>query len=58
MTEAIDISTEDRELMVRYNIRSESRTVFYYEGYKYEKLKDAIRYAELVEERATAADSD
>jgi hypothetical protein len=58
MSEVSGISQEDKELMLQYNIRTETRTVFYYEGYKYEKLHDAIRYAKLSRERAQPSSKD
>lgn len=51
MNEASELSKEDSDLIARYNIRSETRTVFFSEGYKYDNLKDAVRYAKLVLER-------
>lgn len=51
MSEEFEISKEDRELMIRYNVDAETKVVFYYEGYKYDNLRDAIRYAELSAER-------
>ena len=51
MSMELDISQEDKDLMQQYNIHTETRTVFYYEGYKYEKLQDAINYARLSAER-------
>ena len=47
MSDELDISPEDRELMTQYDINAKTRTVFYSEGYKYENLKDAVRYAKL-----------
>ena len=51
MTEASELSKEDKELMIKYNINAETKTAFYAEGYKYDNLKDAIRYARLSAER-------
>ncbi len=38
--------TEKRMVEV-YGIRSEHKTVYFYNGHKYEKLKDALNYAKL-----------
>jgi len=45
------VTEEDKVLMTRYNIKSETRTLFYSEGYKYDNLKDALKYAKLSVER-------
>jgi len=55
MSKIIDVSEKDRELMVQYNIKTETRTVYYSEGYKYDNLKDAVRYAKLSIERKNAS---
>ncbi|MEZ5567404.1 MAG: hypothetical protein R3E54_03520 [Halioglobus sp.] len=49
-----EISAEDKALMAKYSIHSETRTVFHFEGYKYDKLKDALRFAKLAKERQMA----
>ncbi|MEZ5501708.1 MAG: hypothetical protein R3E50_03255 [Halioglobus sp.] len=54
MIKSTTISEEDQLLMAQYHIRAETRTIFYSEGYKYDKLQDALNYARLVEERALA----
>lgn len=51
MSKMAELSEEDKELMVRYNIKAETRMTFYAEGYKYDKLGDAVRYARLSAER-------
>ena len=51
MGEVAELSTEEKELMVKYNITVETRRTFYSEGYKYDKLDDAVRYASLSAER-------
>lgn len=43
------------ELMAQFNIKKETRTVYYSEGYKYDNLKDAISYAKLSLERKRAS---
>lgn len=41
------MTAEEKKLMKELNIRFEQRTVyyFYYKGYRYEKLSDALDYA-------------
>ena len=51
MGEAGELSKEDKELMIKYNIKAETKMAFYAEGYKYDKLDDAVRYARLSAER-------
>ena len=51
MGEVAELSTEERELMVKYNITVETKRAFYFEDYKYDKLDDAVRYARLSAER-------
>jgi hypothetical protein len=58
MREEQDVSAKDQELMIQYNIKKETRTVFFTEGYKYDNLNDAIRYARLSAERKLAHVSD
>ena len=51
MGEVAELSTEEKELMIKYNITVETKRAFYSEGYKYDKLDDAVRYARLTAER-------
>ena len=51
MIKTAAVTEEDKVLMTRYNIKSETRTLFYSEGYKYDNLKDALKYAKLLVER-------
>ncbi|PLW67119.1 hypothetical protein [Pseudohalioglobus lutimaris] len=48
------LTDEEKVLMAQYNIEAETRTIFYSEGYKYDKLKDALRYARSSIERRQA----
>jgi hypothetical protein len=58
MNEVKDVSQEDKDLMTQHNIKMETRTVFFSKGYKYDNLRDAVRYAKLAKERERAtADS-
>ena len=53
-----ELSEQDRELMAQYNITTETKTVFCTQGYKYDKLKQALNYAKAVEQRAEASDDE
>ena len=55
MNEAKDVSQEDKDLMNQHNIKMETRTVFYSNGYKYDNLRDAVSYAKQSKERERAA---
>ena len=39
------MTDDDEELMERYGITCEHNTVYYYMGYKYERLRDALNFA-------------
>ena len=39
------MTEEENKLMEQHGITCERRTVYFYKGYKYEKLKDALSYA-------------
>lgn len=43
------MTENDQKLMERYQVTFEQKTVyyFYYKGYKYEELGDAINYAKI-----------
>jgi len=51
MIKSTPMTEEDKALMAKYNIQSETKTVFHSQGYKYDKLKDAVHYAEQMVER-------
>ncbi len=38
---------EEKELMKRYGITVEPKSVYSYKGYKYEHLKDALNYTKV-----------
>jgi hypothetical protein len=38
-------SQEQHDLMQQYGITHENKSLYFYQGYKYDKLSDAIRYA-------------
>ena len=37
----------EKRMVELYGIRPEHKTVYFYNGHKYDKLKDAINYAKL-----------
>jgi hypothetical protein len=41
------MNEEEKELMERYGITVEQKTVYSYKGYRYERLKDALNYAKV-----------
>ena len=58
MGEIAELSTEEKKLMVKYNITDETKRAFYFEGYKYDKLDDAVRFASLTAEREKDTEDD
>ena len=48
--ENIDVEKDLQERMEKYNIRFENDK-YIYQTYKYDKLKDAINYAELMNQK-------
>lgn len=42
------MTNEEKHAMERYGITSEEKTIFYFEGYKYDRLSDAVNYAKTV----------
>lgn len=41
-------SEEETLLMAKFGISAEAKTVYHYQGQKYDRLKDAVNYAEKV----------
>jgi hypothetical protein len=41
------MTEEENKLMEQHGITCERRTVYFYKGYKYEKLNDALSYANI-----------
>ena len=41
------MSEEETALMAKYGITTETHTVYYYKEHRYEKLKDALNFAEI-----------
>ena len=38
---------QERQQMIRFGITAETKTLYSYEGYVYERLHDALAYAEI-----------
>ena len=41
------MTEEEKKLMEQYGITSQQKTVYHYNGYNYDNIKDAIRYAKI-----------
>jgi hypothetical protein len=41
------MTEEEKELMKRYDITVEQKSVYTYKDYKYDRLKDALNYAKV-----------
>jgi hypothetical protein len=39
------MTDEEKQTMQQYGITHETKTIFHFEGHKYERLSDAINYA-------------
>ena len=46
-----ELTDEEKQLMEQYGISCEIRPVYFFEGYKYEQLHYALRYAKVVSQR-------
>lgn len=46
---------EQKRAMAQYAITSETKTTFSFQGYRYERLDDAIKYARQSEGRSSLA---
>lgn len=44
---------DNQATMEKYGITAEQKTEYTYKGHKYQKLDDAVRYAEIDQARAT-----
>lgn len=52
------MNAKDRQTMDAHGISCATRNVYFYKEYKYDRLDDAVRYAEIDTRRARKADSD
>jgi hypothetical protein len=46
---ALQMTEQETRLMEKYGITFETKTVFHFQSHKYERLADALNYAEKVE---------
>jgi len=53
--EELKMAENDDNLMAKYGITYEQKTVYCYRTHKYDKLEDAIKYAEVEELRENEA---
>ena len=49
---------KDKQTMETHGITSATRNVYFYKEYKYDRLEDAVRYAEIDARRARKTDGD
>ena len=47
MTPNTQATEEELKLITQFGITHEQKTVYFYQGHKYDKLSDAIRYAKI-----------
>ncbi len=52
------MNEKDRQAMEAHGITCATRNVYFYKEYKYDRLDDAVRYAEIDTKRARKADGD
>jgi len=45
------MTKDDKQMMDAHGITYESKSVYHYEGFRYERLADAVRYAEIDADR-------
>ena len=39
------MNSDDKKLMEEFGITAESKTIFHFDGHRYERLSDAVNYA-------------
>jgi len=49
--QVIEMTKDDKQAMDAHGITSKSRDVYYYKDFKYDRLADAVQYAEIDAER-------
>jgi hypothetical protein len=49
---------KDKQTMETHGITSATRNVYFYKEYKYDRLEDAVRYAEIDAKRVRHIDRD
>ena len=51
------MNAKDRQTMEAHGITCATKNVYFYKEYKYDRLEDAVRYAEIDARRAPKDDS-
>jgi hypothetical protein len=51
------MSDEEGLLMAKFGITAEPKTIYLFQGHKYDRLSDAVKYAEIVEASASQTES-
>jgi hypothetical protein len=57
MKQATQATEEELKSMAHYGITHEVKSVYLYEGHKYDKLSDALRYARINSTRETTGET-
>lgn len=52
------MTDEEAALLVRFGITAEPTTIYHYAGFRYERLEDALRFAEIESTRSESAAAD
>ena len=52
------MNSKDRQTMDAHGITCTTRNVYFYKQYKYDRLEDAVRYAEIDARRVRKTDGD
>jgi hypothetical protein len=47
------MNSDDQTIMEEFSITAESKKIFHFEGYRYERLSDAVNYAKKRKRPAT-----
>jgi len=47
MKQVKEETEEEMQLMAQYGITSETKRIFFFQGHRYDKLADVLRYARL-----------
>ncbi len=53
VNKATEMTQEDQQNMDAHGITEESKTVYHYKGFKYDRLNDSVRYARVDADRLT-----
>lgn len=56
MFEHVAMNSQDRKTMEAHDITCKPKNTYYYKGFKYDRLADAVRYAEIDSGRVVKID--